>query len=782
MPNEFPPASPFAFGTKGETLARLAPLLGVQHFVDQTLFTVAEWRNSQDRVTAGILAAHGGHPHLVVRSSACGEDGAESSMAGAFTTVVSVRPEAAALAAAVDEVIASYGDGNREHHVLVQPMIEDVVISGVVLTRELDTGSPYYVVNYDDVTGRTDGVTGGHGENKCILVRRAHAEGLRSARFQGLIRLIREIEAIACSDELDIEFCITAGGQIFILQVRPLAAKRNWLPLDAAAVQDAVEQCKAALGRHFQPRPGLFGQTTLFGEMPDWNPAEMIGNSPKPLALSLYCHLITDAAWATARRNMGYRPVPSDPLLVDFAGRPYIDVRLSLNSFLPAGIEPDFAARLVDWQLQRLAENPEWHDKIEFAVAATCRDLGFADYVAKLEAAGFDGAQVRRFGEALGAQTGRCVGEGGERLQALYERTRRLGAAAQQATAGDPRARALALVDECIEGGIVPFAELARHAFIGVAFLKSAVSRGALAAADVDALLKGVNTVAGEFAQDMHFLSQGRLSQAAFLERYGHLRPGTYDITSWRYDEHPDIYLSGHCAEPPAHPPYAYTAAQRRDMECLLAAEGYSFGLDTLTAYITQAVRLREAAKFEFTKTVSEALKMLAHWGEGLGFSREDIAHLTIGQIGRAADRAQLAEWIAAARADYAITRAIRLPHLIAGEIDADVVRMPLGSPNFITGKRITAPVRLLHVNEVPDLEGEIVLIESADPGFDWIFSRQIGGLITKYGGANSHMAIRCAEFDLPAAIGCGERMFDLVAHEHKVELNCAARTIKPVR
>ncbi len=107
---------------------------------------------------------------------------------------------------------------------------------------------------------------------------------------------------------------------------------------------------------------------------------------------------------------------------------------------------------------------------------------------------------------------------------------------------------------------------------------------------------------------------------------------------------------------------------------------------------------------------------------------------------------------------------------------------MPLGSPNFITGKRITAPVRLLHVNEVPDLEGEIVLIESADPGFDWIFSRQIGGLITKYGGANSHMAIRCAEFDLPAAIGCGERMFDLVAHEHKVELNCAARTIKPVR
>ena len=31
---------------------------------------------------------------------------------------------------------------------------------------------------------------------------------------------------------------------------------------------------------------------------------------------------------------------------------------------------------------------------------------------------------------------------------------------------------------------------------------------------------------------------------------------------------------------------------------------------------------------------------------------------------------------------------------------------------------------------------------------------KKIKGLITKYGGVNSHMAIRCAELSVPAAIG----------------------------
>ena len=76
-------------------------------------------------------------------------------------------------------------------------------------------------------------------------------------------------------------------------------------------------------------------------------------------------------------------------------------------------------------------------------------------------------------------------------------------------------------------------------------------------------------------------------------------------------------------------------------------------------------------------------------------------------------------------------------------------------------------------------IDGKIVCIENADPGYDWIFSHNIAGLITKYGGVASHMSIRCAEFDLPAAIGCGEQIFNNLSLATKVSLDCANKKIR---
>ena len=130
------------------------------------------------------------------------------------------------------------------------------------------------------------------------------------------------------------------------------------------------------------------------------------------------------------------------------------------------------------------------------------------------------------------------------------------------------------------------------------------------------------------------------------------------------------------------------------------------------------------------------------------------------------------------AQDNYNITRAIKLPHVIVTPDDVDVVRLPLGQPTFITNQSVTAKTTILTSAEAPNIDGHIILIESADPGFDWIFSHPISGLITKFGGANSHMAIRCAEFGLPAAIGCGERLFDTICKAQTIELNASARRL----
>ena len=75
--------------------------------------------------------------------------------------------------------------------------------------------------------------------------------------------------------------------------------------------------------------------------------------------ISLYRHLITDSIWQEARAEMGYQPVPSTPLMLTLGGQPYIDVRASFNSFLPAGLPTETRERLVDAWLDRLETNPE---------------------------------------------------------------------------------------------------------------------------------------------------------------------------------------------------------------------------------------------------------------------------------------------------------------------------------------------------------------------------------------------------------------------------------------
>lgn len=117
------------------------------------------------------------------------------------------------------------------------------------------------------------------------------------------------------------------------------------------------------------------------------------------------------------------------------------------------------------------------------------------------------------------------------------------------------------------------------------------------------------------------------------------------------------------------------------------------------------------------------------------------------------------------------------LPDVILGPDDLIVVRRRSTRPNFVTKAAIEAEVVVL-TSPSPDpaaaLKGRIVAVEAADPGFDWVFAFGIAGLVTRYGGAASHMAIRCAEFGIPAAIGCGDALFQRITGARRLLLDCA--------
>ncbi len=94
--------------------------------------------------------------------------------------------------------------------------------------------------------------------------------------------------------------------------------------------------------------------------------------------------------------------------------------------------------------------------------------------------------------------------------------------------------------------------------------------------------------------------------------------------------------------------------------------------------------------------------------------------------------------------------------------------------PNFITRKLIKGSTKIINFKKKNEnLKNKIIFIENADPGYDWVFSKNIRGLVTKYGGVNSHMSIRCEELNLPAVIGIGEENYEKIKNCTKVNLNC---------
>jgi len=73
------------------------------------------------------------------------------------------------------------------------------------------------------------------------------------------------------------------------------------------------------------------------------------------------------------------------------------------------------------------------------------------------------------------------------------------------------------------------------------------------------------------------------------------------------------------------------------------------------------------------------------------------------------------------------------------------------------------------------------VLIENADPGFDFLFSHNIKGFISKYGGANSHMSIRCLELGIPAIIGVGQKNYDEIKKSEFIQFDCKQKVLRKI-
>lgn len=739
--------------------------------------TTAEWRLHKEKVLQALREAHWLETPLIVRSSAKNEDTQEESMAGKFTSVLNVNGREE-IEAAINRVIASYGDFDGDNQVLLQPMLRNVRMSGVAFSIDPNNGGNYIVINYDDSTGATDAVTSGSGGGLKTFYYFKGSDKKAEEPLDRVIGLVRELEILFDTQKLDLEFAIDEQDELYLLQVRPLVVKAQ--PPLPEEQREVLKRISSIVLKSKGHKPFLYGERTVYGVMPDWNPAEIIGVRPRALALSLYKELVTDYIWAYQRDNYGYKNLRSFPLLIDFGGVPYIDVRVSFNSFLAKEMNDSISEKLVNYYIDRLIANKKNHDKVEFEIIFSCFTFDLEERIQILKEYGFTTSEIQDICSALKELTGRIVDEENGYLKKDLERISQLNGRREEIlnSSLDMVSKIYWLLEDCKRYGTLPFAGLARGGFIAVQMLQSLKAKGILSDREYDDFMGELNTVSSQMTRDFY-----DFDRAEFMEKYGHLRPGTYDILSHRYDEDEGRYFDFSAKREPAKKKsFFLSLSQLNSIKKLLEQQGLNNDVLKLFDFFKFAIEGREYAKFIFTKNLSDVLSLFGKLGEEAGFSREDISYASIDVIYKAysseADISLLLKKsIEEGRERHRKTLQINLPAVIVDEKDVWCFHQQELEPNYITLKKGLGQVASIQNGE--EIDNKIIFIENADPGYDWIFSKNIAGFVTMYGGANSHMAIRAGELSIPAVIGIGESKYRYYSRAQVLEIDCEARNVR---
>lgn len=406
--------------------------------------------------------------------------------------------------------------------------------------------------------------------------------------------------------------------------------------------------------------------------------------------------------------------------------------------------------------------------------------------------AGFGGEEIDTFREALSKITRHAISGCESDLSKLSELQRRFEKI--QAASVSPLERVYLLLDDTRRFGTLVFSHLARSGFVAVSLLRSLCTVGCTTIDQTEAFLASVRTVSSDIQSDSKRVAKGEMAWEDFVKSYGHLRPGTYDITSPHYASAPEKFLRPMVENALDSGKQEQTEPWDSDTRKAIAAQldklELSVSVDAFERFLRQAIEGREFSKFVFTRNLSAALEALAEFGRAHSISREQLAHIRIQDFlelrsARPEKMAELLDKLSNEGKDaYAVTQLMCLPSQIFSEADFYCFEQPKAEPNFVTRKCVRAPIVPLSARISPDIDlsKKIVLIPNADPGFDWLFARSLAGLITMYGGLNSHMAIRAAEFQLPAAIGIGELTYETVSKAEAIELDCSSRQIRVIR
>ena len=535
----------------------------------------------------------------------------------------------------------------------------------------------------------------------------------------------------------------------------------------------ALKKLSSKLEKLKNSNHNLFGETTFFGVMPDWNPAEIIGIKPRRLASSLYEELITDFIWAKNRSSYGFNDMTSNHLMSNFLGTPYIDVRVDFNSWIPENINNKLKNKLVNYYLKLFKKNKHYHDKIEFKILLTCFNATTEKKLLLLKNNNFSNDEIKEIRQSLKEITKLAITKIKKEIDNIEILKKK------QSQVKNSKMyfidKIYWYIEDCKKYGTYSFVGLARSGFIAIEILNSLVVEKIISLEEKNSFLQNIETITTSMLKDT------KLSRNKFCEKYGHLRPSTYDILSKNYKENYSKYIKNKLVNKKTKIKDFKLSNSSKNKVILFLKHNFNFkiSINELFEYIKDSIGYREYSKFIFTKSIDLVFDEIKKLGKRLSISDEKLSHMDIKLIKElyyilnSDDLGNLlSQDISRNKDNYKFNKYIKLPEVIFDKKDIYEFEESSNKANYFGNDPVLANTIYLENKTIPNLKNKIVLINSADPGFDFIFNHQIKGLVTEYGGANSHMSIRCSELNISSAIGVGTNNFERYVNSKKLSLN----------
>ncbi|MBR3833665.1 MAG: hypothetical protein IKJ73_05065 [Lachnospiraceae bacterium] len=736
---------------------------------DFNLYKEAVWGNIKRTFSEG--------PLIVRRNYIASEEGV-SAGTGIFSGFENIE---ASDKEAVFEAIRNVAlecEGRSDSEIIIHRMYDNLVMCGVCYTRDIYYGRPYYMVVYNYIDEmREDNIKA---KSRTKWIANNVSREFLDESFMNLIFAARDLEKALDIQEFSIEFGVDSDNKIIVYQLKPM---------------------ERLVGSHILMTDREFSDTKAFAKcnyldthhimshQAYWNPSKMIGSEPRPLDYSLFKGILTSGIWGETIKQLGYEGVDSS-LMHRVGNKPYVSIDCLFNALIPAGMDRILRDKIFNYYQNVLTDNRRRHRKVDSAIVFGSYNLSTARRLKKLGNYGFSEEEINSFGKSLLDLTENIINNYEELHDSDTEALTKLMITRRRVRELKPMEETnslklynyIAELIESMRNYCSPgYTRQERCEFIAKGFCNSLVKEGYLKREDIDAFRLSLDTVSSCFKRDFEDYTSGKLSWEEFDGKYGHLRISICDIRAHSYRKLYSNLETVRDYEVSKEKKIAKSLDRDIIAKALEDSE-LKVDVDKLIGFINGASELADSYRFEYAKSIGLLLDIIARLGELIGIDKEDMSYLEIQDLDSYHSRDSYVMTIEARRNMYHAYSYLVLPDVIINVGDLDVIDIDEEIPDYLTDKCVVGDIAYYDEGHDVDVTGKIVLLSKVTLAYDWIFTKDIKGIITKKDTKDSRIAKRCMELNIPAALGCGEKLFKTVLMMKRVELDCAKKKISEVK